>query len=136
MLTRRELHLMGAAAWSRSKDSLPWGDTSRLGRPFAKDPSVIRWNGSYRLYYSMPGGSDGMVGWAIGVAESADRVQWRKVGEILPEHPYEAKGLAAPGGAGMAKSGAPLLPDLRERAKGRDLPCRLQRWSPISQGLR
>lgn len=96
-MTRREFHWLSAAAWRVREEAPRWGDTSRLGRPFAKDPSVIRWNGRYRLYYSMPGGADGMVGWAVGIAESEDRIHWRKLGEILPEHPYEAKGLAAPG---------------------------------------
>ena len=29
-----------------------YGDTTRLGRPFAKDPTVIRHNGKYFMYYS------------------------------------------------------------------------------------
>ena len=74
-----------------------WGDTSRLGRPFAKDPSVIRFQGRYLLYYSMPGGGQpGMQGWAVGIAESRDLVAWTKVAEVLPDRDYEAKGLAAP----------------------------------------
>ena len=46
----------------------PWGDTSRLGRPFAKDPSVIRFGGRYLLYYSLPPSGDGRAndGWAVG----------------------------------------------------------------------
>jgi beta-1,2-mannobiose phosphorylase / 1,2-beta-oligomannan phosphorylase len=31
-----------------------FGDTSRLGHPFAKDPAVIRFGGKYLLYYSIP----------------------------------------------------------------------------------
>ncbi len=76
---------------------MQWGDTSRLGRPFAKDPSVVRFQGRYLLYYSMPGGPEGMNGWAVGIAESRDLRNWKKVGELLPTEAYEAKGLAAPG---------------------------------------
>ena len=31
-----------------------YGDTTRLGRPFAKDPTVIRHNGKYFKTPSMP----------------------------------------------------------------------------------
>ena len=53
-----------------------WGDTSRLGRPFSKDPSVIRFRGRYLLYYSMPPYADDRAGngWAIGIAESRDLI--------------------------------------------------------------
>ena len=30
-----------------------WGDSTRLGRPFAKDPCVIRFGGHYLLYCTM-----------------------------------------------------------------------------------
>lgn len=76
----------------------PWGDTSRLGRPFSKDPSVIRHGGRYLLYYSMPPFGDGRSadGWGIGIAESRDLKAWKKVGEFLVAEPYEGKGVAAP----------------------------------------
>ncbi len=86
--------LAGAAM---AQPAMKWGDESRLGRPFAKDPSVVRFQGRYLMYYSMPGGPEGMSGWAVGIAESRDLRAWRKVGEVLPTHAYEAKGLAAPG---------------------------------------
>jgi beta-1,2-mannobiose phosphorylase / 1,2-beta-oligomannan phosphorylase len=72
-----------------------WGDTSRLGRPFSKDPSVIRFGGRYLLYYSMPGGG-GMEGWAVGIAESRNLTSWTKIGEVLPGQEPEKKGLCAP----------------------------------------
>jgi len=77
----------------------PWGDSSRLGRPFSKDPSVIRVEGRYLLYYSMPPYAKGIgprnppKGWAIGVAESRDLTQWKKIGEILPQQPCERNGI-------------------------------------------
>jgi len=70
-----------------------WGDTSRLGRPFAKDPSVIRFGGRYLLYYSMPAFPDQRPnnGWSVGIAESRNLIDWTKVGEV-----NEGKGIAAP----------------------------------------
>jgi len=75
-----------------------WGDTSRLGRPFAKDPSVIHFHGRQWLYYSMPPFGDGRTndGWAVGIATSTNLVDWRKVGEVLPAQECDRKGLAAP----------------------------------------
>jgi predicted GH43/DUF377 family glycosyl hydrolase len=76
-----------------------WGDADRLGRPFAKDPSVIRFGGRYLLYYSMAPYGKELVppnaprGWAIGIAESRDLVRWRKIGEILPEQECEKNGI-------------------------------------------
>ena len=79
--------------------AMKWGDPSRLGRPFSKDPSVIRFRGEYLLYYSIaaydkkiapPGAAKG---WAIGIARSQDLVHWRKAGEILPEQECEKNGI-------------------------------------------
>ncbi len=72
-----------------------WSDSSRLGRPFAKDPSVIRFQGRYLLYYSMPAGG-AAKGWSVGIAESRNLTDWTKVGEILSEADYEKLGLCAP----------------------------------------
>ena len=60
----------------RSKDQLPkmmFGDTSRIGVPFAKDPYVIRFQGKYLMYYSIPpykDQSNPVQGWGVGIAES------------------------------------------------------------------
>ena len=78
----------------------PWGDTDRIGRPFAKDPSVIRFNDRYLMYFSicpfakdrLPAGTK-KNGWAIGIAASRDLVAWQKAGEILPEQECEQNGL-------------------------------------------
>jgi predicted GH43/DUF377 family glycosyl hydrolase len=76
-------------------------DSSR-GRSFAKDPSVVYWQGSYWLFYSIPPWGDGRAndGWRIGIARGnkiSEFSSWRKVGEIHPEAGCEAKGLCAPG---------------------------------------
>lgn len=81
-----------------------WADSSRLGRPFAKDPCVIRFRNRYLLYFSLPGpaapgappGATGSEGWAVGIAESTNLIDWRTIAEVPPQHDYERKGLAAP----------------------------------------
>ena len=77
-----------------------FGDTSRTGVPFAKDPHVVNFGGRYLLYFSIPPYKDQPgSGWNIGIAESRDLVNWSKVGEITPAKgaDYEKKGLCAPG---------------------------------------
>jgi len=69
-----------------------YSDTS-YGRPFAKDPDVEWFQGRYLMYYSVNREKDGF---AVGVAESRDLVNWTKVGEVLPAADYETRGLAAP----------------------------------------
>ncbi|MDF2963407.1 MAG: glycoside hydrolase family 43 [Paenibacillus sp.] len=75
-----------------------FADTSR-GRPYSKDPAVVKFDGKYWMYYSIPPYGDGrkLDGWAIGIAISHDLQQWDRVGELTPEQSCEAKGLCAPG---------------------------------------
>jgi predicted GH43/DUF377 family glycosyl hydrolase len=74
-----------------------FGDTSRLGRPFSKDLAVVRFQGRYLLYYSIPP-VDRNGGWGIGIAESHDLTDWTRIGEIAKEpNGPEAKGFCAPG---------------------------------------
>lgn len=77
-----------------------FADYSR-GRPFAKDPAVIRFADRYLLYYTLPPHGDDRVGdgYAMGIAASDDLDHWQKIGEILPDpdSPFEANGLCAPG---------------------------------------
>ncbi len=75
-----------------------FADTSR-GRPFAKDPAVVWFQGQYWLYYSKPPFGDDRAGdgWAIGIATSRNLDEWGVVGEILPAAVYEENGLCAPG---------------------------------------
>ena len=83
----------------KSKISTPdlYRDISRRGRPFSKDPTVIKFAGKYVMYYTIPSGSKpGQNGWHIGVAVSGDLNNWKKEAEILPEKDYEEKGLCAP----------------------------------------
>ncbi|MCC5928669.1 MAG: family 43 glycosylhydrolase [Cyclobacteriaceae bacterium] len=76
-----------------------FGDTSRKGAPFSKDPHVISFENRYLMYFSIPPFADEsnpIKGWNIGIAESFDLVKWEKIGEINPEGDYEKKGLCAP----------------------------------------
>ena len=80
---------------SNSTPRMLFGDDTRHGRPFAKDPTVLRLGERYLMYYSMAPSTNKAApkGWAVGIAESRDLVQWKKVGEILPEQPCEQNGL-------------------------------------------
>lgn len=86
----------------KSQSNLPrmmFGDTTRLGIPYAKDPHVIKFKGRYLMYYSIPGKktSNSWIGWGIGVAESSNLFDWKKIGEITPlDNPLEQKGICAP----------------------------------------
>lgn len=77
-----------------------FGDTSRTGVPFSKDPHVINFGGRYLMYFSIPPQKgDKTAGWNIGIAESHNLVDWSKIGEITPAPgaEYEKNGLCAPG---------------------------------------
>mgnify|MGYP004554696409 FL=1 len=80
--------------------TMMYGDDSRQGVPFAKDPHVVSFLGRYLMYYSIPPRKgDKAGGWNIGIAESHDLINWSKVGEITPQPgaDYERNGLCAPG---------------------------------------
>jgi len=81
------------------KKDLPmlYRDISRKGRPFSKDPTVVKFNGKYFMYYTIPDGpKPEQNGWHIGIATSTDMNTWEKTGEILPAAGYEKNGLCAP----------------------------------------
>lgn len=90
--------LAAQPAGGTASPEMLWGDASRLGRPFAKDPSVIKFGGRYLLYYSMGPTSDERPndGWGVGIAESRNLRDWTKVGEFVAAEPYEGRGVAAP----------------------------------------
>ena len=75
-----------------------FSDSSR-GRPFAKDPAVVSFQGRYLLYYSLPPFDDGREndGWRIGIAESQNLDDWQAVAELSVTQPCEHKGFCAPG---------------------------------------
>ncbi len=74
-----------------------WADTVS-GQPFSKDPAVVKFQGKYWLYYSIPPyAAKGNRGWTIGVAQSHNLVDWRKVAELSNTGPAEQNGFTAPG---------------------------------------
>jgi len=82
-----------------SRPDMLFGDTSRTGSPFSKDPHVIFFRDRYLMYYSIQpykDKSNPVKGLGIGIAESTDLVTWKKIGEITPAADYESKGLCAP----------------------------------------
>lgn len=88
-----------AAKLKKSRVDLPvlYRDIDRRGRPYAKDPSVAKFKGTYYMYYTIPRGLTQEENWLkIGIANSKDLDNWEKVGELLPEEDYERNGFAAP----------------------------------------
>jgi hypothetical protein len=84
------------SALMAQQPAMYFSDSSGTGIALAKDPVVVKHEGRYLLYYSRKiknDQRDGMQGWGIGIAESQDLTNWKKVGEINPETDYERKGL-------------------------------------------
>jgi len=68
------------------------------GRPFSKDPAVVKFQGRYWLYYSLPPYAEkATAGWSIGIATSDNLVDWTKAGELQNAGEAEQKGFCAPG---------------------------------------
>lgn len=83
---------------SLSAQQMFYEDRSHVGVPFSKDPVVVSFGDRYLMYYSLPPYPEHKEkGWNIGIAESQDLTEWKKIGEILPEKEYEQKGFCAPG---------------------------------------
>ncbi len=66
------------------------------GRPFTKDPAVVKFAGEYYMYYSLPG-ETAEGPWRIGIARSNDLENFAPVGHLTPEAECERNGLCAPG---------------------------------------
>ena len=86
---------MAAPVQAQQRPAMYYTDSVGLGRPVAKDPCVVRFQGRYLLYYSLL--DTEKQNWSIGIAASADLTNWTKVGEMRPEKDYEGKGICAPG---------------------------------------
>ena len=62
---------------------------------FAKDPAVIKFNGTYYLYYTNLYTREPFhIG--VGIATSPDMENWTDIGEVPQEYEYEKKGIGAP----------------------------------------
>lgn len=91
--------MMSCSEPPKEQRIMMFGDTSRNGIPFSKDPHVVSFKGEYLMYYSTPPYSDKnhpVQGWGIGVARSRNLIDWEKAGEVGPAADYESKGLCAP----------------------------------------
>ena len=95
--------LCTSAQTAPQSPQMMWADETRVGRPFSKDPSVVRFGGRYLMYFSLPpfdaqhAPANAPKGWNIGIAESQDLASWKKIAELHPEQPCDQKGLCAPG---------------------------------------
>jgi predicted O-methyltransferase YrrM len=76
-------------------DFMHWSDRSR-GKPFAKDPSVVRFGDRYLMYFSVPP-EPGDDRWGQAVAESVDLSSWTTIREVEPAGAVEARGICAGG---------------------------------------
>lgn len=79
-----------------------FGDATRTGVPFSKDPHVVWFKGQYLMYYSVHGYTDAYgktIGWGIGIARSDDLINWTRISEVNRDTTsvHESKGIAAPG---------------------------------------
>ncbi|MGN0742629.1 MAG: hypothetical protein ACI4L8_08250 [Candidatus Fimadaptatus sp.] len=66
------------------------------GRPFTKDPAVVRLNGRRFMYYSLPPEREGGP-WRIGIACEDGAGSFVPAGRLEPEQDCERNGLCAPG---------------------------------------
>ena len=71
---------------------------NKHGKPFAKDPTVVRFKGKYWMYFSLFSLDPQKTGYDlyIGVATSDDLTNWTSVGAITPLCVGDKKGLGAP----------------------------------------
>ena len=70
------------------------------GRPFSKDPAVVKFNSKYWLYYSVPPyEGKPTTGWNIGVATSNNLVDWVKAANCATLARLSRRRLDSAGGA-------------------------------------
>ena len=68
------------------------------GRPYSKDPAVVKFKDKYFLYYSLsPYEGKPTHGWNIGIATSDNLFDWRKIGALKNTGEVERNGFCAPG---------------------------------------
>lgn len=79
-----------------NKPEMMYADSSRRGKPWSKNPHVIRFGGRYLMYTSvLP--VEGSKSREIEITESQDLIHWKNVGMIRIEEAYEQNGISAPG---------------------------------------
>lgn len=87
-----------AATNPASRPQMYFADEAQKGKPFAKDPDVIKWAGRYLMYYTVSPYNDGRPkdGFGIAIAESEDLITWNKKTDFKRDRAYEEKGACAP----------------------------------------
>ena len=75
-----------STGWAQSGGKIMMYADSSSGRPFSKDPAVVRFGGRYLLYHSFRVEKS----WGIGVAGSRNLIDWTQIDRILPAADYEA----------------------------------------------
>lgn len=89
------LHLSMTISPKAQTPAMYYGDMDVAGRPYAKDPYVIYYQGIYWMYYSVP--DEHRKTWYIGIATSNDLVHWQKKGNLKPSlDAVETNGICAP----------------------------------------
>ncbi len=104
MAAAQTLATSNAAPAVQKTPEVYYTDSSRTGKPFVKDPSVIQFHRTFFMYYTLPPKRNVQnaknvegSGWGIGIATSKDLIHWQKAGEIVPEQTVEQDGIVAPG---------------------------------------
>jgi beta-xylosidase len=75
--------------------AMMYADTLRRGKPWSKNPFVLRLGDRYLMYSSIlpVAGSQARE---IEITESRDLVHWKNVGVVRVQEPYEKNGISAP----------------------------------------
>lgn len=72
-----------------------YADVTRRGKPWSKNPFVIKFEGRYLMYSSiLP--AEGSRAREIEITESHDLINWKNVGVLKIEEEYEKNGISAP----------------------------------------
>lgn len=78
-------------------DSAQKKDNKGKPVPFSKDPTVVKFQGRYLMYFSLPPktGKES-AGWTIGIAESKNLVDWKTIASLPQLQDCDRKGRCAP----------------------------------------
>jgi predicted GH43/DUF377 family glycosyl hydrolase len=80
---------------SLGNENMMYADTTRRGKPWSKNPFVLRLDGRYLMYSSiLP--VPGSEAREIEITESRDLIHWKNVGYVRVQEPYEKNGISAP----------------------------------------
>ena len=104
-----------------------YADTTRRGKPWSKNPFVLRFGGRYLMYSSiLP--VPGSEAREIEITESHDLIHWKNVGVDPRSGALRKERHQRPVCADQGRQGPSVLSDLRQRHERRHLPRGLGRW--------